>query len=542
MLPTLQILVFLLVVLAAVAVVAARLKIPPAILLVLTGIVLALIPGLPTVELAPEFVLLLVLPPIIYSSAVSMSWKEFRFNLRPISLGAVGAVVFTTVAVAATAHFLLGLSWPVGFVLGAIVSPPDAVAPLAIARRLQIPRRLIVVLEGEGLANDATALVLYRFAIVAVSVGSFSLSQAASTFAAIIAGEILWGIGVGWLMLRLRRWVHDPSIEITLSILTPFLAYWPPEHLGGSGVLATVTTGLYMSWNGLRLISAATRLQGVFFWEFFIYLIEGMVFLITGLQARALIAGIRGYSLSELAIAAGVVSIVVIVSRFVWMYPAIYLPRWLFPAIRRKDPSPPWQWAFLLSFAGVRGIVSLAAALAIPFTTDSGAPFPARDLILFVTFAVILVTLVGQGLLLPAVVHWLGLARAGRRERSADRAEEFKARRRAIETAIKRLDQLAKERELPEDVVRPLRTRQHERLKHVEQRSDGDDGHKKLIEGADEIEYLLIAAERDLINDLYQLGELKDEARRRIERELDLRDAHLTSLRAEDRSEDLPEE
>jgi monovalent cation/hydrogen antiporter len=534
MLPTIQILVFLLIVIAAVAVAAARLKLPPAILLVITGVVLALIPGLPTVELAPELVLLLVLPPVIFSSAVAMSWREFRYNLRPISLLAVGCVLFTTIATAAITHWLLGLSWPVGFVLGAIVSPPDAVAPLSIARRLQLPKRIVVILEGEGLANDATALILYRFAIVAVSMGSFSFGQAATTFVAIVAGELLWGIGVGWVVLRLRRWVRDPRIEITLSILTPFLAYWPPEQLGGSGVLATVTTGLYISWNGLRLISAATRLQGIFFWDFFIYLIEGMVFLITGLQARALIAEIRDYSIFELAFSAAVVSVVVIVSRFVWMYPAIYLPRWLFPPIRRRDPSPPWQWPFMLAFAGVRGIVSLAAALAIPITTESGQPFPQRNLILFITFSVILVTLVGQGLLLPSVVHWLGLARAGRRERHADRAEEFKARRQAIETAIERLDQLAAERELPEDILRPLRARQHERLKHVERRSDGDDGHKRLMQSGDEIEYLLIAAERDLINDLYRRGELTDDARRRIERELDLRDAHLTSVRAED--------
>jgi monovalent cation/hydrogen antiporter len=191
-------------------------------------------------------------------------------------------VLFTTVAVAAAAHWLLGLAWPVGFVLGAIVSPPDALAPLSIARRMQLPRRILVILEGEGLANDATALILYRFAVTAVSAGVFSFGQAAETFAAIVTGEIIWGIGVGWLMLRLRRWVHDPRIEITLSILTPYFAYWLPEHLGGSGVLATVTTGLYISWNGLRLISAATRLQGIFFWDFFIYLVEGMVFVITG--------------------------------------------------------------------------------------------------------------------------------------------------------------------------------------------------------------------------------------------------------------------
>ena len=290
MVATIQVLVLLLVVIAAVAVLAARLKIPPAILLVLTGVVLALVPGLPKVELAPEFVLLLVLPPVIYSSAVAMSWREFRFNLRPISLLAVGCVVFTTVAVAAATHWLLGFPgrWA------------SCWAPSS-RRRMRWRRcpsraacssreRILVILEGEGLANDATALILYRFAVAAVSVGVFSFGQAAGTFAAIVVGEILWGIGVGWLMLRLRRWVDDPRIEIMLSILTPFLAYWPPEYLGGSGVLATVTTGLYISWNGLRLISAATRLQGIFFWDFFIYLIEGMVFLITGLQARTLIA------------------------------------------------------------------------------------------------------------------------------------------------------------------------------------------------------------------------------------------------------------
>jgi CPA1 family monovalent cation:H+ antiporter len=533
-LSTIQILVLLLVVIAAVAFVAARLKVPSAILLVLTGVVLALVPGLPTVTLAPQFVLLLVLPPVIYASAVAMSWREFRFSLRPISLLAVGCVLFTTIAVAAVTHWFLGLPWAVGFVLGAIVSPPDAVAPLSIARRMQLPRRLVVILEGEGLANDATALILYRFAVVAVSVGTFSFSHALGLFAAIVTGEILWGIGVAWVMLRLRRWVRDTRIEILLSVLTPFVAYWPPEQMGGSGVLATVTTGLYISWNGLRLISAATRLQGIFFWDFFIYLIEGMVFLITGLQARTLISDMGSYSVSKLAISAGIVSAVVILARFVWMYPATYFPRWLIPAVRRNDPSPPWQWPFALAFTGIRGIVSLAAALAIPFLTDGGDPFPDRDLLLFLTFSIILVTLVGQGLLLPFVIRRLGLANVGRREHGAARAEEFKARRQAIQTAIERLDHLAAERELPEEVVRPLRAQHRDRLKRVQERSDGDDGHRKLIECVDEIEFTLIATERELINDLYRRGKLRDEARRRIERELDLRDASLTNLRAED--------
>src|SRR6202045_761421 len=283
---TIQTLILLLIVIATVAVAETRLRVPSAILLMLTGVILALIPGLPTVELAPELVLLLVLPPIVYSSAVAMSWREFRFNLRPISLLALGCVAFTTVATAAAAHWLLGLAWPVGFVLGAIVSPPDAVAPLSVARRMRLPQRILVILEGEGLANDATALILYRFAIVAVSAGAFSFGNAAGEFVVILVGELLWGIAVGWLMLRLRRWVADAQIEIVLSILKPYVAYWPPEYLGGSGVLATVVAGLYVSWNGLSMISAATRLQGIFFWDVLVYLIEGMVFLMTGLQAR----------------------------------------------------------------------------------------------------------------------------------------------------------------------------------------------------------------------------------------------------------------
>ena len=416
---TIEILVFLPIVIVAVSVLAERLKTPPAILLVLAGVALALIPGLPTVKLAPDFVLLFVLPPVVYSSAVAMSWREFRFNLRPISLLAVGCVAFTTMAAAAAAHWLLGLSWSEGFVLGAIVSPPDAVAPLAIARRMRIPRRILVVLEGEGLANDATALVLYRFAVVAVSVGAFSFGHALEAFAAITVGEILWGLIVGWVMLRLRRWVDDPRLEIMLSVLTPFVAYWPPQHLGGSGVLATVTAGLYISWNGLRLISADTRLQGIFFWDFFIYLTEGMVFLITGLQARALTVGLKSDSKADLAVSALIICLVVIVARFVWMYPATYLPRWLSRAIARRDPAPPWQWPFALAFTGIRGMVSLAAALAIPLETDAGRPFPHRDLILVLTFAVILVTLVGQGLLLPD-----GDPRTGVGQRRAHRAGE----------------------------------------------------------------------------------------------------------------------
>ena len=260
---TIQILLLLIAVLVVVAIVARWFNTAPSILLVIAGIGLALIPGLPRIELAPELVLLGILPPLIYSAGVAMSWREFRFNLRPITLLAVGCVVFTTCAVAAVAHWLIGIPLAVGFVLGAIVSPPDVVAPLAIVRRLGVPRRLVVVLEGEGLANDATALILYRFAVAAVGSGVFSLTQATGMFVLIVVGEIAYGIGLGWLSLRLRRWARDPRVEITLSLLTPYAAFLLPAHLGGSGVLATIAAGLFVSWNGPLLIPAATRLQGI---------------------------------------------------------------------------------------------------------------------------------------------------------------------------------------------------------------------------------------------------------------------------------------
>jgi monovalent cation/hydrogen antiporter len=542
MISTIQVLIVLLAVVAAVAIISNRLKIPPAILLVLTGVLIGLVPGLPPIELAPELVLLLVLPPIIYTSAFLMSWREFQFNLRPITLLSLGGVVFTTIAVAAAAHWVMDLAWPVGFILGAIVSPPDAIAPLAIARRMEIPRRIIVILEGEGLANDATALILYRFAVGAVSLGVFSFGQAAGMFAIIVVGELLWGIGVGWLMLRLRRWVNDPLIEILLSVLTPFLAFWPPVHLGGSGVLSTLAAGLYTSWNGPRLISPATRLQGVFFWEFFTYVIEGMVFLITGLQARTVIGRISHYPLSQLALSVAVITAVVIAARFVWVFPATYLPRWLFPPVRKKDPSPPWQWPFVLAFTGVRGIVSLAAALAIPFSTATGQPFPYRDLILFLTFSVILVTLVGQGLMLPWVIRELGLSHAGRKEREINRVEENKARSEAVEAASERLDQLAAEGKLSPDVIKLIRAQYGDRLKHIDGQHADDGISGKHGERHDEIERLLITAERTRINDLYRSGKLKDEARRRIERELDLREAHLSNQRSQNRRPPKPAE
>jgi monovalent cation/hydrogen antiporter len=522
-----QIFLILLAVLAGTALLARRVNIAPAILLLVAGIALAFVPGMPSLELQPELVLLLVLPPLIYSASVAMSWREFKHNLRPIILLAVGCVIFTAFAVAAAAHYLIGLPWDIGFLLGAIVAPPDVVAPLAIARQLGLPRRILVVLEGEGLANDATALILYRFAVVAITTGTFSLSKASGTFIAIIAGEVLFGIAVGWLSLHARHRARDPQVEITLSLITPYIAYLVPEHLGGSGVIATVACGLYMSWNGPLLIPSATRLQGIFFWDLVIYLIEGLLFLLTGFQMRSLFEKSKAFPLHDILSATALVLVIIIIARFAWVYPATYLPRIMSKSLRERDPSPPWQWVFILSFTGVRGAVSLAAALALPFALSSGEAFPDRDLILFVTFGVIIVTLVGLGLGLPPVVRWLGVAEAGRGEHIAEHQSEIAARREALDAALKSLEAITSDRELSDEVVKLLRARHEIRVNQLPDSLDPD-AHEVTATGM-ALTRELISEERKFIHALLRDGKITDEIRRRIERDLDLEEASLAN-------------
>jgi CPA1 family monovalent cation:H+ antiporter len=522
-----QVFLILLAVLAGTALLARRTHMAPAILLMLAGIGLAFVPGMPAFELPPELVLLLVLPPLIYSASVAMSWREFKHNLRPIVLLAVGCVLFTACAVAVATHYLIGLPWTIGFLLGAIVAPPDVVAPLAIARRLAMPRRILVVLEGEGLANDATALILYRFAVAAIATGAFSLPTAAGEFAAIVVGEIAFGIGIGWLMLHARHHSRDPQIEITLSLITPYLAFWIPEHVGGSGVIATVACGLYMSWNGPLLISSATRLQGVFFWDFVIYLIEGFLFLLTGFQLRLLYEKSKAFPLHDILLATALVIAVIVVARFAWVFPATYLPRWLSRRLRERDPSPPWQSTFIIGFTGVRGTVSLAAALALPLTLATGEAFPERDLILFVSFGVIFVTLIGLGLTLPPLVRWLGVTATGRAEHVTEHEQEIAARRQALDQALRELDTITDDRELSEEVVRLLRARHEVRTSQLPPAFDCDEYDASAL--GIELTRELIAVERKYIHVMLRDGKITDETRRRIERDLDLEEASLAN-------------
>jgi CPA1 family monovalent cation:H+ antiporter len=315
-------------------------------------------------------------------------------------------------------------------------------------------------------------------------------------------------------------------VEITLSLMTPYLAFWVPQHLGGSGVLATVACGLYVSWNGPRLISSATRLQGIFFWDLLVYLVEGLVFLLTGLEARAVLEKTHDFPIRELLFATALTTAIVIAARFIWVFPATYIPRWVSSSLAKRDPSPPWQGPFTISFVGVRGVVSLAAALAIPFTINNGQPFPHRDGILFVTFGVIIVTLVGLGLMLPLVVRWIGLTRLGKQERVGAIQSELEARISALDEVEKRLEKFVEERELPDEVIELLRTRNQSRRQILP--SDTKGGLDQLRQGA-AIKKELIDAERDFIYQLLREGKITDEARRRIEYELDLEEASVAN-------------
>ncbi len=506
---------------AACAVGSHRLRIPHSILLVLVGLALAFMPGLPRVVLDPGLVMLLFLPPLLYAAGVSMSWRGFCGDLAAISVQAIGCVIFTTVAVAAVAHAALGMSWPVGFVLGAVVSPPDVVAPMAIARRLRIPKRILTILEGEGLVNDATALILFRFAVVAVAAGTFSMPAATGAFLGIVVGEVSYGVVVGWLMLRVRRWAGDQDVEITLALLTPYLAFWPPEMLGGSGVLAVVSAGLYVSRHGSRLISAGTRLQGFFIWRWVVYLVEAVLFLLTGLQARTIFDRIGDTGSVPLFLQGALIAALVILIRFVWVYPAALLVR-LMPGPGKGS----WQGTFAIAFTGIRGVVSLAAALSIPLTLADGRPFPERDTILFITFCVILATLLGQGSLLPTVFRRLGLVARGRRELEAEQASEFAARIDAVRTTLARLQELSGRSELGQELVAPLRTRHEDRLARLS-RQLGTAGEDRAVREISMLELELIAVERARIHELRESGALSDEARRRVERELDLEEVRI---------------
>lgn len=495
-----------------------RVEVPSSIVLVLAGVALSFVPGLPEIRLDPDAMLLLVLPPLVYSAGVATSWPDFRTNLEAITALAVGAVLFTTLLVAAAAHYVAGLAWAPALVLGAVVSPPDVIAPLAVVGQTRIPRRLVTILNGEGLVNDVTALVLVGIAVAAVTEGGFSVPRAASTFVIVLLGELAWGYGLGAVSLRLRQRAQDVRVEITLSLLTPFAAFWLPHALGGSGVLAAAIAGLHASWHGPRLIPAATRLQGTFFWNLFVYLLTGLVFVLTGLQARRILAGLGGYGWGDLALQAAAICVAAVVARFAWVYAFAYMP-WR----KALDRPPSWRQPFLVGFTGIRGVVSLVAALSVPLTVAGGGPFPGRELIIYCTFVVIVATLVVQGLALPRLIHRLGLDGVGADEAAREEESEFGALAEVETRALDVLDRETARIGASAEVAMDLRHRHEGRRRRAEWARDEPD----LARRAGELELALIGSQRDLAWERFAAGAITDEARRRIEHELDLEEARI---------------
>ncbi|MDB6015840.1 MAG: Na+/H+ antiporter [Pedosphaera sp.] len=520
-----ELVVGMLVAVAALALLAQKTRLPLPILLVAGGLLLGLVPGFPKLRLEPDLIFLFFLPPLLYPAAVQTSWRDFRANLRPILLLAVGLVLFTTCLVGWLApHFIPGLTVASAFVLGAIISPPDAVAATAITENLPVPRRIITVLDGESLVNDATALVAYRFAVAAVVTGTFSLANAGLQFIIIAAGGIALGLAVGWLASLITKPLDDPATQITVSLLTPFAAYLAAESLHVSGVLAVVTAGLYFGWRAPDIIDSRMRLRAYPFWEMVVFLLNGFIFILIGMELPEVMLGMKGESRSQLIGAAVVLSALVILIRIVWVYAASYLPRYLFKSIRDADPYPGWRNIAIVAWTGIRGVVSLAAALALPATTATGAPFPGRNEILFFTFVIIVTTLVLQSLSLPVIIRWLGVKGDDVAER-----EEREARLKANEAALSRLKELADLEGVHADVVERLRVEYEDRIRQLEvcdlEMSEGGNG--QFPSEYQRLQYEALIVERQTIVRLRNERVINDQVMRRIEHDLDLAEARL---------------
>lgn len=510
---------------AALLLLAYRTRLPYPILLVVGGGGIGYATGA-HVRLDPDLVLVLFLPALLYSAAFFSSLRELRDNARPIGLLAVGLVIATTIVVGVVAHAWVDhLSWAAAFTLGAVVSPTDPVAAGAIAGRVGAPRRFVTVVEGESLVNDASGLIAYRFAVAAAVSGSFSLLSALGTFAWTAAAGIAIGVAVGVVVAAVRRMVDDAPTEISISLLTPYFAYLPAEALGASAVLAAVTAGIWLGWRAPRLVTPQTRLQLYAVWELVSFTLNAALFVLVGLQLPGILRAIGDeYSALTLAGYGALVTATVVVVRFAWVFPATYVPRRLSRRIREADPSPPWGQTFLVAFTGMRGAVSLAAALAIPVTVDGGGPFPGRDLVVFLVYVTILVTLVAQGLLLGPLIGWLPVEDDGKAQRLED-----KARIKAAHAALARLDELEGEEWTRDRTVERMRGLYDFRIRRFSARFDDDDD-GGIEEGSQAYQRLrreLLEAERGRIVGLRDDGFISDDVMHRIERDLDLEDSRL---------------
>jgi CPA1 family monovalent cation:H+ antiporter len=514
-----EVVLLLLLAATALAIAARRVGIPYPILLVLGGLALGFVPGLPPVELEPDLVFLLFLPPILFGAGYFTSIRDFKANLRPIGLLSIGLVLATTIVVAAVAQALIpGLGWPAAFALGAIVAPPDAVAATSIFQRLGVPRRVVTILEGESLVNDATALVAYRFAVAAAVGRTFTVAEAGASFLVVAIGGLLLGLAVGVVVARILRRVDDPVFAVVITFLAPAAAYIPAEQLGLSGVLATVVAGIYTGRHASRTLNSSARIAGTAAWQVLLFLINGGVFILIGVQLPGVLEGIGGRSAGELLALAAAISLTAILVRIAWVFPGTYIPRWLSAGIREREARPPVRNVFLVSWAGMRGVVSLAAALALPIG------FPERNLLIFLTFAVILATLVGQGLTLPLVIRGLRIVGDG-----GDEHEESHVRLATAEAAVRRIEELATEWPGHLELIDALRIQYGHRARDIEQHhAEGpvDEAEQEMLEHR-AIRSAVIDAEREALLALRETGSVRDEVYRRVERDLDLEELRM---------------
>jgi Na+/H+ antiporter len=502
---------FTLLVLALTAL-ARRLPIPTPILQVIAGMLIGLASGRAIPPLEPELVFLVFLPPILWSAAYGTSFRDFKANLRPIALLSVGLVLATTVAVALAARELVpGLPWAVAIALGAIVSPPDAIAAEAIITRLPVPRRVISVLAGESLVNDASALVLYRTAVVAAVTGYFSLGEAVVRFFVDAGIGILAGLFVGWLVVRAIALSRDTVAGVLIGLLGPYVAWVAAEALQVSAVLACVAGGLYVRQRISTAVAPSTRLQSKSVWDLFIFLLNAAIFVLLGVQFGQLLESLPAGSLVRVGRTGLVVSAVVIAVRLLWVPAAAVLPRRLSRDLARRDPLPPASTIFLVSWTSMRGIVSLAAALALPLALADGSPFPYRAEIILVTACVIVVTLVLQGLSLAPLIRWLRFAPDGGLEK-----EEYFARGEALRHGLEKLEDLADEPWAARADVERLRQELGERIRRHGQRGPGERAADHRLRRE------LLAAERRELVRLRNENAISDAVLIALEEELDL--------------------
>ena len=514
----------LLVAVAGLGAIARWLSLPYPIVFVIGGALFGFIPGVPPVKLNPDIVLVVFLPILVYAAAFFANLGDIRANLRTITLISVGLVLVTMAAVAVVAHAVIGIPWAAAFALGAVVSPTDPLAAGLIMRRLDVPRRLVSVVEGEGLFNDATALVAYRVAVAAVVAGTFSLGHASVQLAVDAAGGVAIGLAVGWIVAEVRKRTPDPQLNVTISFVSGYAAFIPANLVGASGVLAAVTTGIYMGVRGPSIISARVRLQGFFAWDVLDFIINPILFVLVGLQLRTIVESLTGYSAGTLIGWGLAISGVVVATRIIWAFTTPYVIRALDRRPSQRARRQGWRARLVISWSGMRGAVSLAAALALPLTVDGGAPFPDRDLILFLTFAVIFTTLVVQGLSLPALIKRLGITDDGAAE-----TEELRARLGATKAALAQIDELAKEDWTRDDTMERMRAVYEYRKRRLAARAGKieDDGYEDRSLAYQQAVQIVLRAQRDALVELRRDGTISNETMNRVIQELDLEESRL---------------